>query len=29
MCNDEIIVYLYGYENKNNFTVVEIIYKNN
>lgn len=29
VCNDEIIAYLYGYENKNNFTVVEIIYKNN
>lgn len=26
MCNDEIIAYLYGYEDKNNFTVVEQIY---
>lgn len=26
MCNDEIIAYLYGYEDKNNFTVVELIY---
>lgn len=29
MCDDKSIAYLYGYENKNNFTVVEIIYKNN
>lgn len=26
MCDDEIIAYLYGYKNKNNFTVVELIY---
>lgn len=26
MCDDNIIAYLYGYENKNNFTVVELIY---
>lgn len=29
MCDDNTIAYLYGYENKNSFTVVEIIYKNN
>lgn len=29
MCDDEIIAYLYGYEDKNNFTIVELIYNKN
>ena len=29
MCNDKIIAYLYGYEDKNNFTIIELTYKNN
>ena len=29
MCDDNIIAYLYGYENKNKFAVVELIYKHN